>query len=74
MIKDLAKRPLYRVKSFSGYYVNGYKFHTEECGSNSGAMNNGVCIKSSSHSVNEIEYYGRLKEILELEYCLLMVL
>lgn len=68
MIKDLAKGPLYRVKSFSGYYVNGYKFHTEERGSNSGAMNSGVCIKGSSHSVNELEYYGRLQEILELEY------
>ena len=68
MIKDLAKGPLYKVKSFSGYYVNGYKFHTEEHGSNSGAMNSGVCIKGSSHSVNELEYYGRLQEILELEY------
>ena len=68
MIKDLAKGPLYKVKSFSGYYVNGYKFHTEERGSNSGAMNSGVCIKGSSHSVNELEYYGRLQEILELEY------
>ena len=56
------------MKSFSGYYVNGYKFHIEERGSNSGAMNSGVCIKGSSHSVNELEYYGRLQEILELEY------
>ena len=31
-------------------------------------MNSGVCIKGSSHSVNELEYYGRLQEILELEY------
>ena len=68
MIKDLAKGPLYRAKSFSGYYVNGYKFHTEERGSNSGAMNSGVCIKGSSHNVNELEYYCRLQDILELEY------
>ena len=68
MIKDLAKGPLYRAKSFSRYYVNGYKFHTEERGSNSGEMNSGVCIKGFSHSVNELEYYGRLQEILELEY------
>ena len=68
MIRDLAKESLYRAKSFSGYYVNGYKFHIEERGSNSGAMKSGVCIKGSSHSVNELEYYGRLQEILELEY------
>ena len=68
MIKDVVKGPFYRVKSFLGYYVNGYKFHTEEHGSNSEAINSGVCIKGSSYSANELEYYGRLQEILELEY------
>ena len=56
------------MKSFSRYYINGYKFYTEERGSNSGSMNSGVCIKGSTHSVNELEYNGRLQEILELEY------
>lgn len=31
-------------------------------------MNSGVCIKGSSHSANDIYYYDRLTEILQLEY------
>ena len=68
MLKDLAKGPLHYVKTYSGYYVNGYKFQTEERCRNSRATNNGLCIKGSSHSSTELEYYGRLEEVLELEY------
>ncbi|XP_019266148.1 PREDICTED: uncharacterized protein LOC109243643 [Nicotiana attenuata] len=68
IIKDLAEGPLYKVKSFNGYVVNGYKFHTERYGSRRSTMNSGVCIKSSSHSADDIDYYGRLTKILQLEY------
>ena len=31
-------------------------------------MNNGVCIKGTKYSENANDYYGKLIEILELEY------
>ncbi|PHT46067.1 hypothetical protein CQW23_15225 [Capsicum baccatum] len=67
-MKDLAEGPLHMVQSFNGYVVNGYKFHTEKYGSNKSTMNNGVCIRGSSYSTDNIDYYGRLIEILRLEY------
>ncbi|XP_059306394.1 uncharacterized protein LOC132057810 [Lycium ferocissimum] len=68
IMKDLAEGPLHKVQPFNGYVVNGYRFHIEEHGSSKSPMNSGVCIKVSSHSVNDIDYYGRLIEILQLEY------
>lgn len=51
------------MKSYPVYFVNGYKFHTEEYGSNKTTMNSGVCISSAYG-----DYYGKLVEVLELEY------
>ena len=31
-------------------------------------MNSGVCIKGSNYSASNIDFYGRLVEILQLEY------
>ena len=32
-----------------------------------------MCIKGSSHSINEVEFYVRLQEIFELEYPALLI-
>ena len=50
------------------YFVNGYKFHTESHGSMRSTSNSGVCIKGTNFSETESDYYGRLIEILQLEY------
>ena len=50
------------------YFVNGYKFHTESHGSMRSTSNSGVCIKGTNYSETEGDYYGRLIEILQLEY------
>lgn len=50
------------------YFVNGYKFHTESHGSMRSTSNSGVCIKGTNYSETENDYYGRLTEILRLEY------
>ncbi|XP_060182337.1 uncharacterized protein LOC132612000 [Lycium barbarum] len=68
IMKDLAEGSLHKVQPFNGYVVNGYKFHTEEYGSSRSTMNSGVCIKGSSYSADDMDYYGRLVEILQLEY------
>ena len=65
---DLAKGPLRSIRTYSGYYVNGYKFYTIKYGDNKSTMNSGVCIKGSNNNVDELDYYGQLNEIIQLEY------
>lgn len=67
-IQDLAKGPLRSVRSYHGYFVNGYKFHTIGHGSSKSTMNSGVCIKGSNLSVDESDYYGQLVDVIEVEY------
>ncbi|KAL4579754.1 hypothetical protein LXL04_015919 [Taraxacum kok-saghyz] len=62
-IRDLSRRPLYMLKSYNVYFVNGYKFHTESHGVNKLTINSGVSISSAS-----CDYYGKVLEILEVEY------
>nr|GLL45078.1 uncharacterized protein LOC109179592 [Ipomoea trifida] len=51
-----------------GYYVNGFKFHTIGYGGAKETMNSGVCIKGINYSVDESDYYGRLVEVVQVEY------
>nr|GMC47958.1 uncharacterized protein LOC109179592 [Ipomoea batatas] len=67
-IKDLAKGSLRSVNTYSGYYVNGFKFHTIGYGGATQTMNSGVCIKGINYSVDESDYYGRLVEVVQVEY------
>ncbi|CAA0817961.1 Unknown protein [Striga hermonthica] len=66
-MQDLAKGPLRKIKSYSGYMVNGFKFHTLGCGTSKSTMNSGVCIKGSNFSV-ENDFYGRLVDVVEVGY------
>ena len=51
-----------KVKCYNRYFVNGYVFHTEEYGHGRKTYNNCVCIKGSTLSEFEVDYYGRLDE------------
>nr|GMC60642.1 uncharacterized protein LOC109168299 [Ipomoea batatas] len=51
-----------------GYYVNGFKFHTIGYGGIKETMNSGVCIKGINYSIDESDYYGRLVEVVQVEY------
>ena len=51
------------MKSYKVYFVNGYKFHTDAHSENKASMNSGVCISSEVG-----DYYGKILEILEVEY------
>jgi hypothetical protein len=64
----LSLSPERKVKCYNGYFVNGYVFHTEEYGHGRKTYNNGVCIKGSTSSEFEVVYYGRLEEVIELQY------
>lgn len=69
-ILSLAKGPSALIKTYPGYYINGYKFHTLEHGSQRSTMNSGVCIKGETYGTDtqELDFYGRLLEVCELEY------
>jgi len=55
-----------KVKCYNEYFVNWYVFHTEKYGHWRKTYNSGVCIKGSTSSEFEVDYYGKLEEIIEL--------
>jgi len=67
-LSSLSLGPERKVKCYNGYFVNGYVFHTEEYGHRRKTYNNGVCVKGSTSSELEVDYYGRLEEVIELQY------
>ena len=67
-LSSLSLRPKRKCKCYNGYFVNGYVFHTEEYGQGRKTYNNGVCVKGSTSSELEVDYYGRLEEVVELQY------
>ncbi|XP_049392822.1 uncharacterized protein LOC125857182 [Solanum stenotomum] len=67
-IKALAEGPCRSAKPYTGYNINGFKFHTKGRSLSRASNNSGVCIKGTNYSADENDYYGVLTEILELEY------
>ncbi|XP_073015896.1 uncharacterized protein [Primulina eburnea] len=68
MMKDFASGPLRNTRVYSGYYVNGFKFHVTRRNSTTLTSNSGVYVKGSSNLTDELDYYGMLDEIIEVEY------
>ncbi|KAL0347987.1 UNVERIFIED_CONTAM: hypothetical protein Sangu_1026500 [Sesamum angustifolium] len=68
VIRKLANGPSRRVSCYKGYFVNVFKFHTVEYGQFKATTNYGVCVLGSAYSECEVDYYGLLEEIVELEY------
>ena len=65
-LSSLSLGPERKCKCYNGFFVNGYVFHTEEYGQGRKTYNNGVCVKGSTSSELEVDYYGRLEEVVEL--------
>ena len=66
-LRQVANGCAYRVKSFGGYDVNGYRFHTtshEQSRPNRRTTNSGVFTPGD----DGLEYYGRIEEIYELTF------
>ena len=66
-LRQVADGFAYRVRSFSGYDVNGYRFRTtsyEQSRPNRRTTSFGVFTPD----VDEVEYYGRIEEIYELKF------
>ena len=66
-VRKVADGCAYRVRSFTGYDVNGYRFHTtshEQSRPNRRTTNTGVFTLG----FDGVEYYGRIEEIYELTF------
>ena len=55
-----------KVKCYNGYFINGYLFHTEEYRYGRKIYNSGVCVKGLTSNEFEVDYYEKLKEVIEL--------
>uniref|UniRef100_A0A803MV02 DUF4218 domain-containing protein n=1 Tax=Chenopodium quinoa TaxID=63459 RepID=A0A803MV02_CHEQI len=74
----LSKGPSHVAKKYTGYSVNGYRFHTMKRDANCGTQNSGVTLTAITHSfasskdqnpvVGNVNYYGSITEIIEISY------
>ncbi|KAL0417049.1 UNVERIFIED_CONTAM: hypothetical protein Slati_3536800 [Sesamum latifolium] len=65
--------PMAEVTTFLCYFVNGYNFHTERHSVGKSTFNCGVCVKSSSHTDTDSDFYGILEEKVHPRYHLVDV-
>jgi len=65
-LSSLSLDPERKVKCYNGYFVNGYVFHIEEYRHGRKTYNIDVCVKGSTSSELEVDYYYRLEEVVEL--------
>jgi hypothetical protein len=68
LLFSLSLGPERKVKCYNGYFVNRYVLHTEEYRHGRKTYSSGVCVKGSTSSELEVDYYGRLEEVIELQY------
>ena len=66
-IRILSRGPLHSVNRYIGCMVNGYRFHTRSREENRKTQNSGVVVQGD-HEENIIDFYGILREVLEVEY------
>jgi hypothetical protein len=67
-LSSLSLGPERKVKCYNGYFIIGFVFHTEEYRHGRKTYNNGGCVKGLTSSELEVDYYGRLEEVVELQY------
>ncbi|KAL0282920.1 UNVERIFIED_CONTAM: hypothetical protein Sangu_2922600 [Sesamum angustifolium] len=68
LFKSLYWGPNQLMTTWPCYFVNGYNFHTEEHKIGNSTMNCGVCVQNSSYTDTDIDFYGMLEEIIQLDY------
>ena len=77
-IREFSRGPNNVAKRFSGYLINGYRFHTMKRDAKHKTQNSGVTLVSLTSSfastkddnpkLESITYYGAIKDIFELDY------
>jgi hypothetical protein len=78
-LKELSRGPNVVARRFSGFFVNGYRFHTKQCDGRRKTQNSGVTLVSMTQSfastkdknpiTKPLTYYGSIIEIIELDCC-----
>ncbi|XP_058747324.1 uncharacterized protein LOC131620309 [Vicia villosa] len=66
-LRNLAEGPIKRAKKWHTYFVNRYKFHTDEWTEGKKTINSGVFVKGVTNG-GEDDFYGVITHIYELEY------
>nr|AAX96657.1 transposon protein, putative, CACTA, En/Spm sub-class [Oryza sativa Japonica Group] len=64
----LSQGPEWSATTWQGYDINGYTFHTVKQDSKCTVQNSGLCIEAGSDGGRRDQYYGRVEQILELDY------
>lgn len=65
----LSRGPTRYVTSFSGYIVNGFRFHIQDREINLKTQNSGVVVLGNIGDGDEdIDYYGVVTDMIELQY------
>ncbi|CAL1389989.1 unnamed protein product [Linum trigynum] len=62
----LSREPDKRVLHFTGYCINGFRFHTRKHEATKTGQNSGVMVQRED--AVRIPYYGVIKDIIELRY------
>nr|ABA97946.2 transposon protein, putative, CACTA, En/Spm sub-class [Oryza sativa Japonica Group] len=60
--------PEWSATTWQGYDINGYTFHTVKQDSKYTVQNSGLRIEAASDGGRRNQYYGRVEQILELDY------
>ncbi|KAH0695088.1 hypothetical protein KY285_022185 [Solanum tuberosum] len=78
LIKQLSRGPNSIAKRYSGYLINGYRFHVRQCDARRKTQNSGVTLVASTTTfasskdknpiAADLTYYGRIVDIVELDY------
>ncbi|KAL0410852.1 UNVERIFIED_CONTAM: hypothetical protein Slati_3674900 [Sesamum latifolium] len=63
--------PSAEVTTFQCYFVNSYNFHIERYSVGKSTFNCGVCVKSSSYTDTDSDFYGIVEEVIQLDYPLI---
>jgi hypothetical protein len=66
---SLSRGPLQNNTCFGGYDMNGFRFRIESRDKNRCTQNSGVVVSAEGSTISEnVEYYGILTEIIELQF------
>ncbi|WMV37972.1 hypothetical protein MTR67_031357 [Solanum verrucosum] len=78
LIKELSRGPNYVAKRYSGYLINGYRFHIRQRDARCKTQNSGVTVVASTTSfasskdknpiAADLTYYGRIVDIVDIDY------
>jgi hypothetical protein len=65
-LRQVANGFAYRVKKYSGYDVNGYRFRTTNY--DQSRPNRKTCSRVFPPGLDDVDYFGRIEEIYELNF------